>query len=341
MSATLRDVAELASVSIGTASQALNGRPSVANATRLRVLDAARTLGYPIRAENAGGHSARLSTIGMLVKHDLDYPIVVNPFYSHVQAGVERECRRQRIGLMYALIEVDRSNHPMEWPALVHERQLDGLLLVGAFIENAIDFIYEKVHIPIVLLDSYAPNTDFDTVLIDNAEGTRQALEYLIGLGHRHIGLVGYNEQSPPSFQERHAEYRQTLARHGIEQHYIAASFHSTRAAYEATRQLLQQSPQVTAIFGCMDMAAIGALNAVHDMGLRVPDDISIMGFDNIDMANEIRPRLTTIHVHKTWLGIIGVRRLFERCRDPEQPKTVTRIATRLVERDSVAPPRV
>lgn len=343
MSVTLQAVADLAGVSMGTASQALNQRPNVAVATRQRVVDAARTLGYPIKPHDSlngdGGEEQAIGLVGMLVKHDVDQPVDVNAFYSHVQAGIERTCRRNQINLMYAAIEVDQSNRPVAWPALVNEKQLDGLLLLGTLLDDALEFMQQRQNIPIVLIDSYGPSDTFDMVLIDNAQGTALAINHLLQQGHRHIGLVGYNRHSPPSFQERYLAYRNTLLQQDGAQWYVADSHHSLGDAYRATAQLLRESPEVTAIFGCMDLAAFGALNACLDAGLRVPEDISIVGFDNIDLAGEIRPGLTTVHVHKDWLGALGVRRLIERVRHPEQPPTKTLLATHLVARDSVAPP--
>jgi len=336
VSVTLQEVADLAGVSIGTASQALNRRPNVATATRLRVFAAARSLGYPLRMNGEHEEDQAISLVGMLVKHDFDAPVEVNAFYSHVQAGVDRACRRHQINLMYATIEVDHSNRPLAWPALVHEKGLDGLLLVGTLIDDALEFM-QTLATPVVLIDAYAPNAQFDTVLVDNAQGTQLALEHLIAHGHRHIALVGYNPDSPPSFQERYDAYVQTLSRHQIETTYVAHSFHSMRSAYVATQSLLKAAPQVTAIFGCMDLAAIGALNGARDLGIRVPEELSVIGFDNIDLASEIRPALTTVHVHKNWMGLIGVRHLLERVRNPEQPPTKTLIATRLIERETVA----
>lgn len=336
VSVTLQEVADLAGVSIGTASQALNQRPNVALGTRRRVFEAARSLGYPLRTNGEGEEEQAISLVGMLVKHDFDAPVEVNAFYSHVQAGVDRACRRHQINLMYATIEVDHSNRPLAWPALVHERELDGLLLVGTLIDDALDFM-QALATPVVLIDAYAPNAHFDTVLMDNTQGTQLALEHLIAHGHRHIALVGYNPNSPPSFQERYEAYLQTLRRHQIEATYVAHSFHSMRSAYAATQALLKAEPQVTAIFGCMDLAAIGALNGARDLGINVPGELSIIGFDNIDLASEIRPALTTVHVHKNWMGMIGVRHLLERVRNPEQPPTKTLVATHLVERETVA----
>ncbi len=339
MSVTLQAVAELAGVSIGTASQALNQRPNVALPTRQRVLEAARTLGYPVRFNGDEPVEPTIALVGMLVKHDVNLPVAVNAFYSHVQAGVERACRHNGINLMYAAIEVDQSNRPVAWPALVNEKGLDGLLLLGTLIDDALEVMQQRQNIPTVLIDSYGPSETFDMVHIDNAQGTQVAITHLLQQGHRHIGLVGYNKASPPSFQERHRAYCETLLRHGITSCYVAESHHSMSDAYRATQQLLQASPEVTAIFGCMDLAAFGAMNACLDAGLRIPDDISIIGFDNIDLAGEIRPGLTTVHVHKNWMGMLGVRRLIERVRYPEQPATKTLISTHLVARDSVAAP--
>ncbi len=339
MSVTLQAVAELAGVSIGTASQALNQRPNVALPTRQRVLEAALTLGYPVKMNGDEQLEPAVALVGMLVKHDVNLPVDVNAFYSHVQAGVERACRQNGINLMYAAIEVDQSNRPVAWPALVNEKGLDGLLLLGTLIDDALEVMQQRQNIPMVLIDSYGPSDSFDMVLIDNAQGTEVAIAHLIQHGHRHIGMVGYNDHSPPSFQERHNAYHKTLLAHGLDQSYVAKSHHSISDAYRATQSLLQRSPAVTAIFGCMDLAAFGALNACLDAGLRVPDDISIIGFDDIDLAGEVRPGLTTVHVHKNWMGTLGVRRLLERVRYPEQPATKTLISTHLVERDTVAAP--
>ncbi|MEZ4677585.1 MAG: LacI family DNA-binding transcriptional regulator [Caldilineaceae bacterium] len=224
MSVTLQEVADLAGVSMGTASQALNQRPNVALATRQRVLEAARTLGYPLKLNGNEADEPPITLVGMLVKHDINAPVEVNAFYSHVQAGVERACRRNQINLMYSAIEVDKSNRPVEWPALVNERQLDGLLLLGTLIDDALEVMQQRQNIPLVLIDSYGPASAFDMVLIDNAQGTELAMMHLLQHGHRHIGLVGYNKESPPSFQERYRAYGATLAQHGITGQYVAES---------------------------------------------------------------------------------------------------------------------
>ena len=337
-SITLQEVAKLAGVSIGTASQALNNRPNVAQETRARVLDAAQTLGYAIK-ETDSGDAHSLSVIGLLTKHDYGRPFEVNAFYSHIQAGVENECRKRNLSLMYANIEVDPSNHPVMWPAMINEQRVDGLILAGTFIEDTVGSLGRKIDIPIILVDSYAPSLPFDSIVIDNVPGAMTAVNYLIAQGHTRVGLLGWNQQSPPSICERYEGYHRALHNRGIQEFYVEESGLHQEESYPALKQLLRRAPEITAIFACNDLAAIGAVHAARDMGLNVPGDLSIIGFDNIDMAKEITPALTTMHVYKTWLGTFSVRQLIARAISPEQPKTTTVLVTDLVVRESVGPP--
>lgn len=341
--ATLRDVAKLAGVSLGTASLALNNRPNVLPETRAKVISAATTLGYATKAPTFrnGEHTSAsaISVIGMLTK-DTGMPMEINPFFSYIQYGVESECRAHNISLMYANVEVDDSNHPTSWPRMIDDRHVDGLILVGTFIDDAVGRLKRKLNKPILLLDSYAPSYAFDSVLIDNAGGIRSAMNHLLDLGHKHIGLIGWNPASPPDVHERRDGYLQALQAHQIEDTYIEACHMSRQAGYLATQRLLKRAPSVTAIVVTNDDTAIGVLNAAQDMGLRVPDDLSITGFDDIDLSGEVKPALTTVRVHKTWLGKFAVQCLLRRALHPDQPQISMIVATQLIERESTARPR-
>lgn len=333
----LQDVADLAGVSIGTASQALNYRPSVAPRTRARVIDAARSLGYPVKSPPEESPPSELGVIGMLAKHDVGRPPEVNPFYAYVQAGVEQACREHKISLMYANIEVDASNRPVAWPTMITEKRIDGLLLVGTFIEETVDRFKRRIDVPIVLVDSYAPNLPYDSVVIDNVRGASAGVKHLIDHGHRRIGLIGCNDASPPGILERRDGYLETLRLHGITDTYIEPSSIVTKeSGYEATQRLLTRAPHITAIFACNDLVALGALSAARDMGIAVPHELSIVGFDNIDLAREVIPALTTVHVYRTWLGALGVHQLLICAQYPERPKVSISVSTKLIERDSV-----
>lgn len=338
-SITLRDVAQLAGVSIGTASQALNSRPNVAPETRARVIDAALTLGYSFKENNNYADEGSLKIIGLLAKHDLGFPVEINPFYSHIQSGVESECRRRQISLMYAAVEVDESNRPVLWPAMLDEQHIDGLILAGTFIEETVDLFQRRADVPVVLVDSYAPNLPFDSIVIDNIPAAMSAIDYLIRQGHTKIGLIGWNDESPPSVNERKIGYCRSLEKHGIQETFVQPSGLNREEGRDALRQLLTDHSDVTAVFSCNDLSALGVLGGARDMGLSVPRDLSVMGFDNIDLAREVTPALTTVHVHKTWLGALSVRQLIERALMPEMPKITVVVSTQLVIRDSVCPP--
>jgi LacI family transcriptional regulator len=331
----LHDVARLAGVSLGTASQALNGRSSVSEETRARVLEAAIGLGYlkdPIKTL----HANELSVVGMLTKHDMNLQTTVNAFYSHVQAGVEQACRDYGINLMVSVIEVDRSNRPVALPTMIKEQHPDGLLFIGTFLDDTIDTIYKDLEIPIVLIDSYAPHLPYDSVVTDNRQGTFLAIEHLIAHGHTHIGIVGSQDKSPPSILERRAAYLEIIGSNGLEPH-VEDSDLLKATGYSGTKNLLGRSPNVTAIFACNDEVATGVIQALRELGKRIPEDISVIGFDNVDYAADLYPPLTTIHVPKTWLGRLGVRMLVERTKHPNQPQITSSLATHLVERQSVA----
>jgi len=334
-SATLRDVADMAGVSIGTASQAINNRPNVAPDTRARVLDAALALGYQTKVPPPVVDPP-LSIVGMLTKNDYGLPITANVFYSYVQAGVESECRKRNIGLIYSTVIVDQQNHPINWPSMISEQRIDGLILIGIYNEGPINLPTQRPDIPIVLVDSYSPKSSYDSVLTDNKHGTSSAVNYLISQGHSCIGLIGSNQESPPSVMERRCAYIDTLKLNGIREIFIQDSHLSIEAGYEATKKILKRSPQITALFACNDEVAIGALRAARDMSLDVPNDLSVIGFDDTDLAKNVTPALTTVHVHKTWLGAMGLRLLVDRAQNPDRPRVDTVLSTQLIVRDTV-----
>ncbi len=215
---TLRAVAKRAGVSLGTASNVLNNRGNVAEVTRARVLEAATALGY--RAQ--GRSSARkLNVIGTIGKNNGDELMSVNPFYSYVLAGIERECQRHNLSMLYANIEVDRLNRPTSLPPMLLDLQVDGVLMVGTFLPDTIRFVGRQIDKPVVLLDAYAPGSGFDSVLTDNLNGAFAAVDYLIQHGHREIGLVGSLPDAYPSIQERRKGYLRALKHHQIGKAYI------------------------------------------------------------------------------------------------------------------------
>jgi LacI family transcriptional regulator len=334
--ATLKDIAEFAGVSISAVSQALNNQGNLAPATRARIIEAAAALHYPIIKEKSGDNArSSLHTVGLLKIHDQGDPLSVNPFYAAIQQGVESECLRQDISLMVASVEVDAQKRPLVWPPIVHDTLVDGFLLAGAIAPEQSSLL-QKIFLgrPVILVDSYT-NAPFDSVLADNFGGAVSATQYLINQGHRAIGFIGdATPQAHPSHGERLSGFRHAMRQNNLGEGEFEQTPALRTAAGEAAQRLLTRAPHITAIFATNDDCAIGILHAAQLSGRHIPGDLSLIGFDNIDLAQAIA--LTTINVNIPWLGIIGVDHLCARAQNPSKPAITTRVATSLVVRNTV-----
>jgi LacI family transcriptional regulator len=303
---------------------------------RQRVLDAASEIGYRQRVMVDNPMVTDLKTIGLLTKRRNGDALVINPFYSYIIAGAEQECSHNSIGLMYANIEVDEHSHASSLPVMLLDERVEGAIVVGAFLEETISHISQRAGQNIVLVDAYtSTGNEFDSVLIDNVNGAMTAVTYLIKKGHRQIGIIGSEANSYPSIQERRQGYLSAMAAHDLEP-FIEDSSLYRDSAYDATLRLISRHPQVTAIFACNDNVAMGVMNALHDCGLKVPETVSVIGFDDIDIAQEVKPALTTMHVDKVLMGVTAVRYLIDRSLDPERTTLKTLVVPELIERDSV-----
>ncbi len=335
---TLEDIARQSGVSLATVSLVLRDKPGINEGTRQRVMAVARTLGYRKRLPLDTGSPRPLQLVGMLAKVRTNDPPATNPFYGPVLAGIEAACRRQQINLLYATVPVDADNHPQELPRMLLSDELDGLLLVGAFVDSTISKLMERRSTPLVLVDAYAARNVYDSVLSNNFAGARQAVSYLIANGHQHIGLVGSVPNAYPSIAERRRGYLQALEDHNISEPYFADSHIVPQDAAEAAVALLRRAPQITALFCCNDAMAITTMQAAQLAGRRVPDDLSIIGFDNIDLAEHITPALTTMHIDKASIGRLAVQLLANRADFPDASCVTAAVQPTLVERQSVRP---
>jgi LacI family transcriptional regulator len=336
---SLRDVAQAAGVSLGTASRALNNKSNVLPTTRALVLKAATDLGYKLQFRMPTTVSSRLNTVGVVIKRDpKEYP-GIDPFNYAILCGVEDECERLGINMMYASLPVDEISSAQTWSPMLENEEIDGLIVIGVVFEKPEIAARIPREIPVVLVDSYAPNIECDSVLIQNERGSYNAVRYLIQQGHRDIGLIGsgIHGRAHPGIIERHQGYLKALADHGIERTYVEDSYLHHDQAYSAAFNLLKRCPEVTAIFSCNDDIAPYIVQAANDLGRSVPDDLSIMGFDDSIIALKTQPLLTTVHVDKELMGSLAVRQLYERSANSERPPITTLVSTRLIERESVA----
>lgn len=335
--AKISDVARLSGVSVSTVSLVLNQRPGISQETRERVLKAVEELGYVSRSSSTRGQNSHPATVGMLVKTDPDIPPQANPFYSKVMAGIEDACRRQGINLLFATLPVDENNRPLETPQMLYQDFVQGLLLVGISLEAPFLLPPGRNSPPIVLVDGYSSSGNYDTVVSDNFRAAYRAVEYLLQLGHRQIGLVGGQAGGFPSLTERRNGYLRALKENGIARSSLADFNINRSKGYQETLDLLEANPEITALFCVNDDAASAAIRAAQSLGRRVPQDLSVVGYDDTYIAANTNPALTTQHVDTVTMGRAAVHLLSLRLDNPDAARMTLTVHPWLVERDSTA----
>jgi LacI family transcriptional regulator len=303
-------------------------------------LKAAADLGYKLQIRMPTTVAARINTIGVAVKRDPGQHPRIDPFNYAILCGIEDECARLGLNLMYASIPVDEASSATAWSPLLENDDVDAVAIVGVVFNDL--HITDRIprHLPVVLVDAFAKSSEFDTVISNNISGAYHAVRHLIEQGHRHIGLVGSSTVSPehPGISQRREGYLKALADHGIHETYIENSSLHWRSANDAARRLLQREPQLTAVVGCSDDVAVQIIDVCNQLGLRVPEDISVIGFDDVANAQTTTPPLTTMRIDKELMGALAVRQLYDHSSNLDRPPITTLLGTRLIERGSVAP---
>jgi LacI family transcriptional regulator len=274
--------------------------------------------------------------IGLVVKlNPDDVRPNANLFYSQVLAGIEQICRTQQSHLLYASMQVDKYNRPLDVPRLITDNTVDGLLLVGMQIDQQLHAHLRQINTPTVLVDAYATGNGFDSVVTGNERGAFEATEYLIERGHIHIGMVGSRSDAYPSILARRKGYALAMQAHGLETQFTESRLFADAAA-EKTIAMLQACPQITALVVANDEVAIGVMKTLKESGRRVPEDISIVGFDNIVLAQHVTPALTTMRIDKPGMGRMAAQLLFNRIEWPNSAEIKAVVRPTLIVRDSV-----
>ena len=333
--ANIRQVADRAGVSIGTVSRVLNNRPGVADNTRQRVLTVAQELGYngSKRSHLSNTHVTHLGFLNQTFTQD----ITSNPFYSDVLHGVEEICRELHINLSFSILSF-ASNH-LQPPSLVKDNQISGLFVVGGGIpQEIIESLGKLSQLPLVLIDNCFLDCPWDAVMIDNLRGIRLSVEYLINKGHRHIALIGGPDH--PSIVERRLGYEETLRRHNLTPLIVTPSYLTHEDGQWSAVEILRQAPETTAIICSNDEQAVGALRKLRELGYVVPNDFSLVGFDDINMVQFTTPPITTIRVDRITMGQMAVQLLLDRVKYANRPVIKLTMGVNLIERASVCTPR-
>lgn len=329
---TIRDIAKAANVSLSTVSKALNNRHDVSQGTRRRILDIADELNFHASTFGKGLKNKRTENIGVIFCRE-SRPLSLNPFYSRVLEGIEAELAINNYNLVLHLLpEVYHG----EYPKMLKERHVDGVVLVGVLQEN---FIHQLSNdkIPTILVDPKFATDNFSQILIDNEHGAFLATQYLIKHGHTKIAFIS-GDLDRESFRQRFIGFKKAMNHHRlkVEQDYVQIG--GLEEGYEQVDALVKMKDRPTAIFATNDLNAIYGYKAIKDNGLHIPEDISMVGFDDIAMAKMTTPPLTTIRVYKEEMGSIAVRILLKIVKKTIINPITTLVPIRLIERDSVTP---
>jgi LacI family transcriptional regulator len=324
----IRTLAKLANVSPSTVSKALNDRSDVSPETRKKVREIAKSHGYSPDSFGKGLKTRSTENIGLLFSRDR-HALSDNPFYSKVLEGVESELSINNYNMIFNIIQPSHRG----LPKMVRERHVDGVILIGVFHEDLLERLGAE-RLPVVMIDPQNPVDAFAQIHIDNEYGGFLATRHLIEAGHREIGFVS-GELSRLSFRQRLDGYRKALRAHGLAPDERLIRTGGLENGYEHFKGILtEHSP--TAIFSANDINALRGYKAIHDMRLKIPEDVSVVGFDDIDLASIAAPPLTTVRVHKKEFGSIAARTLLGLVRENVPRKPVIVMPTQLIERASV-----
>ncbi len=306
METTIRDIAEQANVSFATVSRALNDKYGVKPDTRRRVLEIARALNYRPNAIARGLVNKQTKTIGLII------PDIKNPFFPEVAGGIE-ECAAD-LGYNVFLCNTNWSDEREEqYIDLLSERRVDGLIVAptGASIDLLDDVIHEKL--PVVYVSRAPEGTHRSYVVIDNVRGGFLATKHLIEAGHRTIGFIGAS-QDEATCRERFEGYTMAFEKYGmtVADKYIKQGDFKQQSGSDLVKEMLEGEDYPGGIFAVNDLLALGAVEAVKNAGLRVPEDIAVVGFDDIAIASLQEIQLSTINQPKYQMGRIAVEMLVE-----------------------------
>jgi LacI family transcriptional regulator len=308
--ASIRDVAARAGVSVTTVSHTLNGTRFVSEEARAKVLEAATALGYVPSGIARGLKHNTTRTLGMLVPNNS------NPYFAEIIRDVERHCH----GAGYSLLlcnSNDEAGHQSDALRALAERRVDGLVLVATGDDDDIVACCRDLRLPLVLVDREIDALAADLIEVDHAAGGELATAHLLARGHARVACIGGPPDLRPS-QQREAGWRRALAAAGVtpRDDELARGDFGPQGGAAAMRQLLASAQPPRAVFVCNDMMAIGALHAAHEAGVEVPRALSIVGFDDIELAAYTAPPLTTVAQPKEAIGVGAATLLLERVRD-------------------------
>ena len=298
---SIKDIAEIIGVTPPTVSRALRGQGRMSDKTRTRIMAVAEEVGYTPSLMARGLVMQRSFCIGLIV------PTFADPYHSEVAQGLEEEARRYGYSLFLASTDVDPERE-REVARGFHGRAVDGIVVSASRIGNGYSQLIEETGIPVVIVTSMAESDQIPTIVHDDYQGMRRLMQHLIKNGHRRIAYMGNSRGGLPSI-ERERAWRDSMIASGLSPELVVHAPNgrieggvlAAEELLEMAERLWQQPPHAVACYN--DTMAIGLMAVLRQNGLRIPEDVAVTGFDDLDLAAVIDPPLTTIHQPRAEMG--------------------------------------
>ncbi len=329
MRKNIEHIAQLAKVSKATVSRVLNNSPKVTEETREKVMKVIKESGYYPSATARRLTTNKAETIGLIIPTPQDKTFG-NPFYTEILRGLTHQAKIKRYDLLLFINE-----HKFNYSQLFYDRRVDGLLLIGIKRNDKGIAQLSKNGLPYILTGK-VDYEDANYVDADNKDGAYQAVSYLANLGHKRIAYLGGSFEFAFN-QERFEGYLKALKEHNLKygKELTMESINTEESGYKAMHKLLESSLIPTAVFVANDLDAIGAMKAAREKGLRIPEDIAFVGFDDIQLASHIEPPLTTVRQPIYEMGITAISLLVQLIEGKEKEPLKVELPTQLIIRGS------
>ncbi|MDQ0203132.1 LacI family DNA-binding transcriptional regulator [Pectinatus haikarae] len=334
-STTIIDVAKHAGVSVATVSRVVNGNYPVKEETKKRVLDAIKELHYVQNIQARELNTRQSTTIGVVV------PSLFNMFFAEVFDGIEEYIKHYN----YSMLITCAKDNPLKEKQCMQEllsRNVCGIINISPNTYAVEASFYDQIsaRVPTVFINSYVKRPGISYVSNDEASGTKLALEHLIGLGHRHILFI--RGMSSDSYEIKEEIYRKMMTEYKVKPYVLNIGEGNVEKTVDNTlakvMMAIKSGRKITAIFACNDLMATGAINGCYRLGIKVPEDISIIGFDNISISRFIEPKLTTIDQNMSLLGQSATALLMEKIESNNTVSDEIILENTLIKRNTTAP---
>jgi len=331
---SIKDIAKSVGVSTATVSIALNHKPGISQEIREEILAKAKEMGYVVNGLARGMKTSKTFTIGVLVSD------IMNPFFSEVISAIERVLYAKKYNLMICNVG-ENPQKEVEYLELLISKKVDGLIVAPAA-EGQNSSVYKKLvrhGMKIVLFDRLVDSVNCDSVVIDNRAATYEAVKYLKDRGHLKIGAI-YGIENSYTGYERLSGFKEAIKTFGLEYHkeWIKSGFFREEDSYKKSIEILRMNHRPTAMVAMNNFTTLGLMKAIRDLKLKVPNDISIIGFDDAEWMQVSSPLITTIIQPADAIGMTSATLLLDAIENESmhKPRHIV-LKAKLAERESVA----